>query len=170
MIAALLVELNARPFKKLPGCRNSAFQSLDLPALQPLPATHMTVARFKPARVNIDYHIELDHHYYSVPYRLAHTLVELRITETMVEILAGQQRVAVHRLSAQRGMFTTVPEHMPAAHLAHRNWTPSKLIAWGEGVGVATATVVRFQMEQRQHVDAFAPVGHHGVGNGRQVG
>ena len=152
-IAALLVELNARPFKKLTGNRDSAFRSLDLPALQPLPATHMTVARFKPARVNIDYHVELDHHYYSVPHRLVHTLVELRITDTMVEILAGQQRVAVHRLSTQRGAHTTLAEHMPAAHLAHRDWTPSKLIAWGKDIGTATATVVRFQMEHRQHVE-----------------
>ena len=150
-IAALLVDLNARPFKKLTGCRESAFKSLDAPALQPLPATPMTIARFKPARVNIDYHVELEHRYYSVPYRLVHAQVELCITDTTVEILFGLQRVAVHRLSTQRGGYSTLAEHMPAAHLAHRDWTPSKLIAWSEAIGPHTTHIVRWQMEHRQH-------------------
>ena len=150
-IRLLLGDLNARPFKKLPGCRASAFAALDAPVLRPLPTTHMTIARFKQARVNIDYHVELDGHYYSVPHRLVHVQVELRITDTTVEILAGQQRVAVHCYSQQRGAHSTTAEHMPASHRAHREWTPAKLIAWGESIGVATGDVVRWQMEHRPH-------------------
>ena len=150
-IGLLLADLNARPFKKLPGSRASAFEALDKPVLRPLPATHMTIARFKQARVNIDYHVELDGHYYSVPHRLVHAQVELRITDTTVEILAGQQRVAVHRYSLQRGAHTTAAEHMPASHRTHREWTPAKLIAWGESIGAATGAVVRWQMEHRPH-------------------
>ena len=86
-IAALLQDLNQRPFKKLPGCRFSAFASLDQPVLKPLPATRMAIARFKPARVNIDYHVELDGHYYSVPHRLVGEKVELRITATTVAVI-----------------------------------------------------------------------------------
>ena len=111
----------------------------------------MTIARFKQARVNIDYHVELDGHYYSVPHRLVPTPVELRITATTVEILASQQRVAVHRYSLQRGAHSTTAEHMPASHRAHREWTPAKLIAWGESIGAATGAVVRWQMEHRPH-------------------
>lgn len=150
-IRALLADLNQRPFKKLPGCRTSAFAALDRPLLKPLPAARMPIARFKRARVNIDYHVELDGHYYSVPHRLVREQVELRITSTTVEILAGQQRVAVHAYSDRRGAHTTAPEHMPASHRAHREWTPAKLIAWGERIGVAAATVVRWQMEHRPH-------------------
>ena len=150
-IAELLTDLNARPFKKLPGCRASAFTALDQQALRPLPATRMPIARFKRARVNIDYHIELDGHYYSVPHRLVRTLVELRVTATTVEILSGNQRVAVHPYSARRGAHTTTAEHMPASHRAHREWTPARLIAWGERIGAATAGVVRWQMEHRPH-------------------
>lgn len=150
-IGALLTELNARPFKKLPGCRASAFETLDRPALAPLPATRMSIARFKRARVNIDYHVELDGHYYSVPHRLVRTEVELRITAATVEVFAGNQRVAAHALDVRRGAHSTCAEHMPASHRAHREWTPARLVAWGERIGVATAAVVRWQMEHRPH-------------------
>ncbi len=150
-IGELLRDLNARAFKKLPGCRREAFERLDRPALRPLPPTRMPIVRFKSARVNIDYHVELDGHYYSVPHRLVRTTVELRITATAVEAFAGQQRVAVHALSAVRGAFSTQPEHMPASHRAHREWTPAKLIAWGSRIGAACAAVVRWQMEHRPH-------------------
>ncbi|MFC5522526.1 IS21 family transposase, partial [Polaromonas jejuensis] len=134
-IAALLQDLNRRPFKKLPGCRASAFASLDQPVLKPLPASRMPIARFKPARVNIDYHVELDGHYYSVPHRLVGEMVELRITATTVEMVHGQTRVAAHALNPRRGAHTTTPEHMPASHRAHLQWTPAKLIAWAERIG-----------------------------------
>jgi hypothetical protein len=150
-IAELLVDLNARSFKKLPGCRTSTFEALERTALRPLPATRMPIARFKRARVNIDYHVELDGHYYSVPHRLVRTEVELRVTASTVEILSGNQRVAVHPYSAQRGAHTTTAEHMPASHRAHREWTPQRLIAWGERIGAACAAVVRWQMEHRPH-------------------
>ena len=150
-IAELLVDLNARAFKKLPGNRASAFASIDQPALRPLPASRMAIARFKRARVNIDYHVELDGHYYSVPHRLVRTDVELRVTASTVEIVSGHQRVAVHAYSRRRGAHTTIAEHMPASHRAHRDWTPAKLVAWGERIGAATAGVVRWQMEHRPH-------------------
>ena len=150
-IAELLADLNQRAFKKLPGCRMSAFEALDRPALHALPAARMTIARFKRCRVNIDYHIEVDGHYYSVPHRLVRAEVEARITTTTVEILAGNRREAVHAYSSRKGAFTTLAEHMPASHRAHREWTPAKLIGWGERIGVATAALVRWQMEHRPH-------------------
>ena len=150
-IRGLVVELNKRPFKKLPGCRLEAFESLDRPVLRPLPASRMPIVRFKSARVNIDYHVELDGHYYSVPHRLVRSQVELRITGETVEIYAGQQRVAVHRCSAIRGAHTTAADHMPASHRAHREWTPAKLITWGLSIGAACGSLVRWQMEHRPH-------------------
>jgi len=150
-IATLLSDLNNRPFKKLPGCRASAFAELDAPHLRPLPATRMALASFKRARVNIDYHVEFEGHYYSVPHALVGQAVDLRITANTVEVLHGQKRMAAHALNPRKGAHTTTPEHMPASHRAHLQWTPGKLIAWGEGVGAATAAVVRWQMEHRAH-------------------
>ena len=150
-ISELLVDLNNRPFKKLPGCRRSAFESMDRPALRPLPIRRMTIAQFKKARVNIDYHVELDGHYYSVPHRLVRAEVELRITATTVEVFAGRNRVAMHLYSAKVGDHTTIGHHMPASHRAHRDWTPAKLIGWGERIGPSCGAVVRWQMEHRPH-------------------
>jgi transposase len=150
-IGALLAELNARPFKKLPGCRRAAFEALDAPALKPLPAQPMVLAQFKPARVNIDYHVAFEGHNYSVPHQHVGSAVELRITATTLEVLHKRQRIAAHARSHRSGGFTTVAEHMPASHRAHRQWTPAKLIAWGQRVGAATAGVVRWQMEHRPH-------------------
>jgi transposase len=150
-IAELLVELNQRPFKKLPGCRASAFKELDAPALKPLPATRYEISRWKSAKVNIDYHVEFDAHYYSVPHRLVGTAVELRVTDTLVEAFQANQRVACHALSHKRGGHTTLPEHMPASHRAHLEWTPAKLIDWGRRIGGSTTAVVTWQLEHRPH-------------------
>ena len=150
-IAELLVDLNQRAFKKLPGCRSSAFAELDAPALKPLPTTRYEISRWKSAKVNIDYHVEFDAHYYSVPHKLVGTTVELRVTDTLVEAFSANQRVACHALSHKRGGHTTLPEHMPASHRAHLEWTPAKLIDWGKRIGVATAAVVTWQLEHRPH-------------------
>jgi transposase len=150
-IRLLLADLNQRPFKKLPGCRASAFAALDAPALNSLPAHPMVLAQFKAARVNIDYHVAFEGHYYSVPHQHVGQAVELRITATTLEVLLRRQRIAAHARSPRVGDFTTVTEHMPASHREHRQWTPAKLIAWAERIGAATAGVVRWQMEHRAH-------------------
>ncbi len=150
-ITELLLDLNNRPFKKLPGCRRSAFQSIDAPALKPLPAARFVISRFKAAKVNIDYHVEYQGHYYSVPHRLVGAKVDLRITGLLLECFASNQRVASHAVSALKGKFTTTPDHMPASHRAHLEWTPAKLITWGQRIGVSTAAVVTWQLEHRPH-------------------
>ena len=150
-IAELLADLNQRPFKKLPGCRRSAFELLDAPALKPLPATRYAISRWKVVKVNIDYHVEFEDHYYSVPHRLVGAKLDLRVTGNLLECFASNQRVAGHAVSAVRGGFTTTAEHMPASHRAHLEWTPVKLIAWGQRIGVSTAAVVTWQLEHRPH-------------------
>jgi transposase len=150
-IAPLLAQLNERPFKKLPGSRRSTFEQIEHAALSPLPAARMQVAQFKLARASIDYHIEYQGHYYSVPHRLVGQQVELRITDQTLEVLHKTQRVAAHVLSTRRGAHTTTAEHMPASHREHAQWSPAKLLAWGERVGAACASVVRWQMEHRPH-------------------
>jgi hypothetical protein len=111
----------------------------------------MVLAQFKAARVNIDYHVAFEGHYYSVPHQHVGEPVELRITATTLEVLLRRVRIAAHARSHRAGGFTTVAEHMPASHREHRQWSPGKLIAWAERIGAATAAVVRWQMEHRPH-------------------
>jgi len=150
-IGLLLFDLNQRPFKKLPGCRRSAFEQLDAMALQPLPATRFAISRWKTARVSVDYHVEFDAHYYSVPHRLVGSKLDVRLTGSLIECFASNQRVACHAVSTVHGGFTTDAEHMPASHRAHREWTPAKLVDWARGIGVSTAAVVSWQLEHRPH-------------------
>jgi transposase len=141
--------LNHRPFKKLPGTRASRFQEIDRPALLPLPEAPYQFAQWKKVGVHIDYHIELDGHYYSVPYRLRGEQVDVRFTETVVECFYKSQRVASHARSNVKGRHTTTAEHMPKAHREHAEWSPQRLIAWAAGVGQATAAVVEQVLGRR---------------------
>ena len=150
-IAPLLDRLNDRPFQKLPGSRASVFAAIDAPALLPLPTQRYEIATFKTVKVHIDYHVEVEGHYYSVPQALIGQALEARITTLVIELLHRGQRVASHARSSRRGHFTTVTAHMPAAHRAHAEWTPLRLIHWGQSIGVATAAVVIRLLEAQQH-------------------
>jgi len=150
-IAELLEKLNHRPFRKRDGCRASLFAEVDQPALQPLPAERYVLAHWKTVRANIDYHVEVDRHYYSVPYQFARQQLEARSTASTVEIFHSGKRIASHIRSFVPYRHTTVSEHMPKSHQAHREWTPSRLIHWAGSVGPATAQVVKTILESKPH-------------------
>ena len=150
-IAALLPSLNDRAFQKLDGSRASLFAALDLPALSPLPAQPWQWATFKTVTVHIDYHVEVDFHRYSVPHPLVGTELEARITDALVEVLHRGQLVACHARSSKRGGFTTLDAHMPAAHRAHKQWTPERLIHWGGSIGVNTGVFVTQLLQRFRH-------------------
>ena len=150
-ILPLLKRLNERPFQKLPGSRASAFAEIDAPALQPLPAQRYEIAHFKTVTVHIDYHVEVEKHRYSVPHLLVGQVLEARITTGAVEILHRGQRVASHVRNSRPGGFSTVNAHMPAAHRAHMEWTPQRLIDWGLTIGPATAVAVTRLMAENKH-------------------
>jgi len=150
-IRELLDGLNERPFHKLPGSRKSMFQELDKPALRPLPENRYEYAEWKKVRVNIDYHVEFDGHYYSVPYRLFRSSLELRATAQTVECFAEGKRVASHRRSRVKGGHTTLPEHMPSSHRKYASWTPGRMIGWAQQTGPHTAELVEAILKERSH-------------------
>jgi transposase len=143
--------LNNRPFEKLQATRKSLFETLERSVLKPLPTQRFVFAEWKMARVNIDYHIELDRHYYSVPYQLIHEKVEVRLTATTVEIFLKGHRVASHLRSYVPGKHTTSPEHMPKSHQKFLQWTPSRLIHWAGTIGPQTQKLVTFILDNRPH-------------------
>jgi transposase len=151
-IAVLLDKMNQRPFRKRPEASRSAlFVQLDRPALRPLPMQRYVLAHWKTVRANIDYHVEIERHYYSVPYQLVGQEMEARYTSTTVEIFHRSARVASHARSFVPRGATTIPEHRPKSHQAHLEWTPSRLIHWAESVGSATAAVVSTILESKPH-------------------
>lgn len=150
-IRGLLEWLNNRPFKKLPGCRRQRFEEDEKPVLRPLPAEPYEFGQWKKARVNLDYHIEVDGHYYSVPYTLARQVVEARLTATTVEVLHQSVRVASHKRSFRRGHHTTMSEHMPSHHRFRAEWTPERVLAWAGKIGASVKEMVDGIMASRMH-------------------
>lgn len=150
-IRFLLDDLNQRPFKKLPGSRLSQFEQLDKPALKPLPANAYQYTDIKAARVHIDYHVEYDKHYYSVPHHLVKATVEVQASESVVAVYDQGQRVASHPRSYRQGAHTTCTEHMPQAHRAMSDWTPERFLQWAGDIGDATRSVVQHILQERRH-------------------
>jgi transposase len=149
-ITLLLAELNQKPFQKLPGNRKSLFETLDRPALKPLPAYPYQYAEWKKARVNIDYHIEVDRHYYSVPHQLIQKQLDVRITPTTIECFYKNKRVASHIRSYQQGRHTTVKEHMPKSHQKWAEWTPQRFIHWAGKIGPQTVQLIENILNSRR--------------------
>ena len=149
-ITLLLAELNQKPFQKLPGSRKSLFDDLDRPALKPLPAHPYQYAEWKKARVNIDYHIEVDRHYYSVPHQLIQKQLDVRITPSTLECFYKNKRVASHIRSYQQGRHTTVKEHMPKSHQKWAEWTPQRFIHWAGKIGPQTVQLIENILNSRR--------------------
>jgi transposase len=150
-IKPLLEALNARGMQVYGKSRRELFEELDKPALKPLPAQPFSLSSWKQARVNIDYHIEVKRHYYSVPFQLVHELVNVRITEYTIEVLLKGKRVALHNRSNAVGKYTTFKEHMPPAHQFMADWSPTRIMRWAEKIGPQTLFQVSAKLESRQH-------------------
>jgi transposase len=149
-IKELLVILNQRRFKKLDGSRESVFLALEKPALKPLPERPYEFAGWKKARVNMDYHIEIEGHYYSTPYTLAHEEVDVRHTTRTVEIFHNGRRVGSHAKDSRRGHHSTVREHMPKSHQQYLEWTPTRIIERARVIGPKTTELVEYVLGNRE--------------------
>ena len=150
-IAKLLDRLNTKSFRKLPGSRRLQFEQVDRPALRPLPAKPYVFAEWKTVRVHIDYHVEVDRHYYSVPYALARRQLDVRLTARTIECFHRGQRVASHVRSPLKGRHTTAPEHMPDKHRQMGEWTPARFVRWAEKIGPSTAALITAVLNSRRH-------------------
>ena len=150
-IATLVERANVKPFKKLEGSRASLFTEIDRPALRPLPDTPYEFASWRAAKVNIDYHVEVERHYYSVPYQLAREVVEVRLTSSVVEVFFKNKRVAAHLRRYDKGRHSTEAAHMPDSHRRYLEWTPGRIVGWAEKNGPSTALFVEGLLHSRPH-------------------
>ena len=150
-IAKLLEELNNRPFKKLPGSRRSHFESYEKSALKPLPKHRYEFVLIKKAQVNLDYHVEIDEHYYSVPHQYIGKTVEYHLSQKIVSLFHNDQRIAIHKRSEVKGGSTTTTEHMPQAHKRHHEWVPSHFAEWAKKIGGSAATVADYFIKNKPH-------------------
>lgn len=152
-ITELLHDLNNRPMKKHPGTRASQFEAIDQGALKPLPKIAYQYTQIKKVRVHLDYHVEVNKHYYSVPHALVKQQLEVHITGQQVHIYQQDKLVAQHPRSHCAGRHTTNEQHMPTAHRAHNQWTPERFERWAKQIGADTQALVALYLSQRRHVE-----------------
>lgn len=150
-ISHLLEELNNKPFKKLIGSRRSHFESYEKTALKPLPKNRYEFVIIKKVQVNLDYHVEVDGHYYSVPHHHLGKSVEYHLSQNSVSLFYEGQRIAIHKRSRNKGGVTTEVEHMPQAHKRHHEWTPNQFAQWGKSVGYSVAEVANDIIKNKLH-------------------
>jgi len=149
-IRSLVLQLNTKPFRKRPGSRAEVFATLEAPALKALPDAPYEYAQWKRAKIHPDYHVEIDRHYYSVPYPLVGKTVDVRYSNATVEIFHRGKRVASHLRSKAPHDFTTVESHMPPSHQAAR-WSPEKLLEQAARIGPHTRTLMEALMLRRRY-------------------
>jgi transposase len=150
-IAELREELNGRVMRRYGKSRRELFEELERSTLKALPSERFSYAEWVRVKVNIDYHVEIDRSYYSVPYRLCGQHLDARVTASTVELFHQGERVAAHARSSRRGQYVTEPAHMPSSHRKHLQWSPSRLIAWAAKVGPSTAALVEAILADRPH-------------------
>jgi transposase len=150
-IAELVVDLNARPMRRLGVSRRDLFIELDRPALKALPAEPYEYAEWRVRRVGLDYHVDIDGHYYSVPHRLIREQLDARITERMIELFHKGERVAVHLRGGGRGRHTTIAEHMPSSHRRYTEWTIERIHRDAAAIGPSAAALTTLILESRPH-------------------
>jgi transposase len=151
-ISELLRQLNdERPIRRLGVTRRALFEELDRPNLKSLPAQSYCLAEWRIRRVGIDYHVELEGHFYSVPYRFARSEVEVRLTPRAVEIFLKGERIAAHLRASGNHRHTTVSEHMPSSHRRYADWTVERIRRAAASIGPATAALCELILERRPH-------------------
>jgi transposase len=150
-IRECLERLNTRLLRQAKKSRRELFETLDRPNALSLPERAYEYAEWYKAKVHLDYHIEVDHHYYSVPYQLLHERVDIRLTANMVETLYKGERVAAHARSHVKGGYTTLPEHMPPSHRYYAEWNPARFIQWAGKTGESTAKLVETILSTRPY-------------------
>ncbi len=151
-IGELLRRLNeARPIRRLGRTRRQLLEELDRPALKALPVEPYVFAQWRLCRVGVDYHVEVERHFYSVPYRFARAEVEVRLTSRTVEVFAKGERIAVHMRGSGNGKHTTIADHMPSSHRRYADWTIGRIRRDAALIGPATAALCELILEHRPH-------------------
>ena len=150
-IRELTTQLNARVTRHLGTSRRALFDEVERPALKPLPVEPYVYAEWKQCKVALDYHVEVAHHYYSVPHTLLRETVWVRVAAQTVEVFHRGNRVAVHLRASSDRRHTTIREHMPSSHRRYADWTPERIRRQAGEIGRNTAALVEIIMRERPH-------------------
>lgn len=150
-IAELLIKLNNKPMQKIKKSRREIFEEVEKAALLPLPSQSYQFTELHKVRVNIDYHFEVEKHYYSAPHALKGEPLDVRVTQNIVEAFLDGKRVVAHKRSYRPYKFTTLKEHMPPSHQHHAQWSPERVIRWGHNIAPNVGLVCEVIVAKKKH-------------------
>ncbi len=150
-IATVIETMNGRPMRKFGVSRRELFEKIERQALSPLPETDWEFAEWRRARVNLDYHVEIEGFFYSAPHALIHAEVDLRVTARLIEVFYRGQRVGLHERRYGGRRHGTDPEHMPSSHRRYADWTPDRFRRWGARIGPNTEGLIAAVLASRRH-------------------
>jgi transposase len=150
-IRAALGDLNGRPMRRIGVSRKDLFETIERPALRPLPAEDYEFAVWQFARVGPDYHIEVEKFFYSVPHGLIRAQVDVRMTTRIVEIFHKGRRVASHQRRYHGRRHGTYPDHMPSSHRRYADWSPERFKRWVRSFGGETEGLIIAILANRPH-------------------
>ena len=151
-IGRLLENYNEKPFQKRAGSRQIEFEEVDRPALRPLPRMRYSYAEWKKAKAHVDYHIEVDGHYYSIPYKYHGRRIDVRITRNLIEGYTKGERIMSHRRLYGKQRYATREEHMPPNHQWVAEWSPERFLKWGAEIGIHTKALLERILLKRKPV------------------
>jgi transposase len=150
-IVVVLERINGRVMRRLGISRHQLFETVELPVLAPLPDADYQFAEWRVARVSLDYHVEVDGFFYSVPHGLIREQVDVRATTRTIELFHRGVRVAAHQRRHGGRRHGTDPDHMPSAHRRYAEWTPERFRRWGRSIGQNTEGLVLAILANRPH-------------------
>lgn len=147
-----LVKFINRPFQKMEGNRLTAFEKIDKPCLQALPATKYEYSEWKETKIQFNYHVDFDGFFYSVHFSNINSPCSVRATTKTIEIYIGSERIAAHPRNYNTfKRYTTLPEHMPENHKAVYGWSSERFLSWAEKAGANTREFIKSILESREY-------------------
>lgn len=147
-----LLKFINRPFQKMDGNRLTAFETIDKPALMPLPKTRYEYADWKNAKIAFNYHVEYDGYFYSVPFVHTGKMAKIRATASVIEVFTDGVRIAAHpRNFNPYKRYRTLPEHMPESHKAVTGWSSERFLTWAEKIGPQTKQLLNHILDSREY-------------------
>lgn len=150
-ISQEVTKLNARPMQVTGRSRRELFEELEKAQLKALPPVRFSISQWKKAKVHIDYHVDVEKTYYSVPYGLIGKIVEIQYDQRTVQIYCNGKRVAAHPRTVRPGQYVTDSAHMPHEHRYYLEWTPERIQKWGATIGPHTRDLIEKIMQSKAH-------------------
>lgn len=150
-IKRLLIDLNNRKMQKLQKSRMELFEEIDKPSANPLPEHSFVLREWYAPTINLDYHIEINKRYYSVPWNYYGKKIQACLDSGVLSVYHNEKRIALHNELNKEYGYSTQADHMPPRHRAHYDWTMEMLHRKAREIGPYTEELIKKIVAKKMH-------------------